>query len=486
MWSYLSYPVCWKGYVHVLAALALWVFAVILLATEQNNSVMIQIDRAHTYSLNKYPQNFATAFSSIQQAFATYWLPADDSGCMALTNLTPSPTCLSKRTNLVNSVRANTNCDLYYQSPACNCINWVLRGIANDTQTGGGPNRYAGNGQAAMLNSAYQGSCRNISGMSSQFQKALESCHYLYHSSYLAGESGSTIVRRVMLLFLLTTLVTGNAVTYFFLRGPKDWWAVALRIAGMIIWPLLAWLTAISVEFNFGTLISAIVGPPFFILFFYELMADTAGVHDAFINPFFFAEILPVLAAMALVENEVLDFDNILIEILKCHMVSFLYLGVAWFTVKSQDSEHSKAEMVFYTRKAQQEAILISTFLAFLITVNSAMAPYTVAPTLNVLWWLPSVFTIFAFVAILWMAPWDRFKDYESTKLGPGQKRPDESKGYIKNEALYISLAVLALTALACIYFWRDYSLDYHAMWENMPSRSVALNWTNVWLNPSF
>ena len=84
------------------------------------------------------------------------------------------------------------------------------------------------------------------------------------------------------------------------------------------------------------------------------------------------------------------------------------------------------------------------------------------------------------------MAPWDRFKDYESTKLGPGQKRPDESKGYIKNEALYISLAVLALTALACIYFWRDYSLDYHAMWENMPSRSVALNWTNVWLNPSF
>ena len=498
MWSYLSYPAAWKPYVHVLAALAIWLFAVVLLADEQSSTIMTQLDKAHLYSLNKLPYNYTSvAWSTIQNIFTgvttpgfpNVWVPGTDDavgGCMSATTLSTVTGCPAKRAGIVTAVRSLTNCDLYYQSQACACQNWILRGIANDSSAvGASPNRYVGNGQlaASEATSSFTNG-RNITGMSAQYLKAIESCHWLYRSSYVAAENNGQIVRRVVLFFILTTLITGNAVTYFFFRGPKTAWAVACRVLVVLVWPIVGYFVGIGLELSFAPLLSNMMITPLFILILYESLVDSDGRHDAFLHPFFFAEILPILTVMALVENEVLDFDNVLVEVLKAHAISYLYLGVTWFTVKSQGAEHNKAEMLFYSRKSQQDGLLIASMLAVLVTVNTAMAPYTYTPAPNLLWWLPSVFCLFAFVAVIWISPWDRFKDYNSAKLGADAKRPDEAMGYVKNEALYISLVLLVLTTLVAVYFWRDFSLDWHAMLENMPTRSVQVNVTWTWLNP--
>ena len=340
------YVIMIKPYVHVIAALCLWVFALTLLATEQASSIMINIDRVHTYSLNKAPGTYDQngARSTIQSYFASNWLPADDQGCMALTNWTGNATCTAKRNGLVTTTRSALNCDIY-RSPGCNCVNQILKGISNDTN----PN--------PLLPNTFTGSFatigRNMTGQSATVLLNLESCHYLFHSVYLAGESGSTLVRRAALLFLITTMVAFNALFYVLFHGVWMHWSAMSRSTLALIGPLFVFITALATESATINLVLYIMFPPLVILALYEYFAHTSP-HEPFLHPFFFAEILPALVTLAMVENSVIDYDNLTFEIFKAHAISFAYMGIVWFNMNFRAQEHNKKDMLLYTRRPQQ------------------------------------------------------------------------------------------------------------------------------------
>jgi len=336
-----------KPYIHILAALAIWVFVVVLLGTEQNNTVMQRLDQVHTYALSKMPANYDNnggARSLIINAFNARWNPYTDDapfGCMTLLqwNATPNATCKANREGLVTDTRKAMNCDLY-RSPACNCIHQVMKLVANDINVGN--NGFTGTFATTAT--------KSLAGQQGNMLAALDACHFLHHPAYLATETLSngnaayngnqnTLIRRVGLLFVLSTMVTGNAVVYFLLpTGYTSGSESTMRLLGIIIWPIVAFSTVAGIEGSALNLLLYILLPPVIILIWYEWFSMSKHKVQ-FVHPFFFAVILATLAVIALIENEVLDYDNITFEIWKAHMISFVYFGVLWFTSKAQMHE---------------------------------------------------------------------------------------------------------------------------------------------------
>lgn len=99
----------------------------------------------------------------------------------------------------------------------------------------------------------------------------------------------------------------------------------------------------------------------------------------------------------------------------------------------------------------------------------------------NYLLWCPLMFVLTAFFGVLWVSDVDRFKELYSEKAqhrDPVALRP--------NGSLFLSSLVLIITALVTVYYWRDFSIVWHATQENLPMRSVQFNASYPWLNPVF
>ena len=258
-WDTLRYKT--KALLHILALLTLWVFVVVLLGTEQNNTVMLRLDQVHTYQLQKQPLNFdGITRPAINTAFQTQWTAADDTACFGLTNWTTNSQCKDKRNGLVTTTRQLMSCDSL-RSPGCNCINQVLSKIANDLSTVGvGNNSFTG---------VFLTTGKNLTGQQQNILAAIEACRYLHHPAYLAAETntGNTLIRRVGLLFLLSTMLTGNAVLYFiFPSGAREWTAAIWRTLGIIIWPIIGAAVPAFLESTASNIIMLIVLPPLVIL----------------------------------------------------------------------------------------------------------------------------------------------------------------------------------------------------------------------------
>lgn len=212
-------------------------------------------------------------------------------------------------------------------------------------------------------------------------------------------------------------------------------------------------------------------------------------VHSAhktqFVHPYFFAVILATLTVMSLVENSVLDYDNIMLELWKSHMISLLYFGTLWFSSKSSAFNTEKHRGLFLHR-AQQDGLLLSAAIALFSSVGTSLAPYTSVAYTNFLWFMPFVFVLIAFFGILWLTEFERFKE-RFTAAGETRAAGQHEMGKgTPITSLVMSSVLLILTGFVVIYYWRDFSIVWHATQENMPMRSVQYNTSYLWLNPVF
>ena len=88
---------------------------------------------------------------------------------------------------------------------------------------------------------------------------------------------------------------------------------------------------------------------------------------------------------------------------------------------------------------------------------------------MNYLLWVPLLFVLASFLDLTWFSCATPDKHY------PAREGP-----------LLISALVLIITTLVTIYYWRDYSVIYHAMWERIPLRAVQVNDAYNWLLPTY
>lgn len=343
-----------KPYVHILIALGLWTFAVVLLGFEQNNTMMLKLDQLRTYSLTKIPIAYDGAAGSratVVTRFNTLWtIPTDDAGCFALVNWTGNSACAAKRNLLVTSTRAAMGCDVY-RAPGCNCANQVLKAIANDTNPNVNlPNTFTG---------VFATIGRNVSGQQANILAALEACYFMHHPAYVAVQTSTNMmVRRVSMLFILTTAVTGNAVLYFLFVGPAEQrgYSWMPRLIAILVWPLIGMLVPVILEGGATNIVILMILPPLLILVWYEWVVRSPH-KTQFVHPYFFAVILATLNVISLVENSVFDYDNIVFEIWKSHMISCLYFGMLWFNSKAQHTTTERHKGM-YLYRAQQVGFL--------------------------------------------------------------------------------------------------------------------------------
>lgn len=271
-----------KPYIHVVGALTLWIFAVVLLSNVQNTgtptgSVMLRMDQVKTYAIQKIPINYDYARNMIINNFNTYWIPQTDdgAGCLGLTqfNGTVNSACATKRNALVTTTRALMGCDTY-KAPGCNCLNQVLKGISQDNSTGT-VNTYTG---------TFIGKGLNMTGRFWDVLAGLDACHFLHHPPYIATQNGNVLVRRVGLLFFLTTVVTGNVFYQFFILPWVDshgaGWSRLIRIVGVLIWPLVGLFTVIGLEIGASNIMFYITLPPLFLLVWYVCLSVMFALFD--------------------------------------------------------------------------------------------------------------------------------------------------------------------------------------------------------------
>ena len=463
-----GYEVIYRPSMHLMGAFALWIFAVVLVSVQNGNDLSKRLDQIHTYQLQKYPTNYDTAQLTIKNSFLSYW----DETCMAAVSFASTPTgCAVKRATMVTNTRTALGCDLY-RSPACNCVNQITRGINNDTLQN---STTTPNSLGTFTNTG-----KSLAGFRDSLLFAIDGCHFLHHTTQLAVLTGSTLVRRTGLLVLLTTLVAGNMVAAFLLQANK--WGRAGCAVGFA---LLGGMIVIIVESSASNLVYYTLLPPFLLLLWSEFfLAYDDNTRPPFVQPYFFGAILAVLVVINLVENDVLDYDNIVIEVMKAHLVSLLYFGVSYFAASSQGSNAKH----LYKKKAGQDGIYIACGLAVLSVVQSSTAPYTDVCYLNILSWLPLLFVLLNFFAVVWVNEVDRFSDYYSDNGDNNAvKRNAITKDptYVRNGTLYVSAALLALTFLATLSYWQTYSLTYHAMYELVPTKTIQINAGYTWLSPA-
>jgi hypothetical protein len=259
--------------------------------------------------------------------------------------------------------------------------------------------------------------------------------------------------------------------------------SAVMRFLFIIIWPIVGLATSIMMEQGTQTLLMWVAIPPLIHLIWYEFLLPNLK-HEPLIHPFMFNLMLAVITLISLIENGVVDYDNLFVEIWKAHMISYLYFGTCWFHLfMDNDMDPKKSN---YLKKPAQDTIYISVVLALLSSLTTVMAPYTQSLNANYIYWIPNVFTLAAFIAVIWINQMDRFSDFLSNGVHKGKYESiSEKYWYVPNGNMYVSSFLLAITALVTVFYWRDFSVVIYSVWQKYATRTIQYAPDITWLNPA-
>jgi len=225
------------------------------------------------------------------------------------------------------------SCD-QYRSAFCNCVNQLLRPIADDLN-------------GTLQTNVFSDIGRNVAGNTTNLLNGVDACHYMHHGTFIAQQTGDTWLRRTHLLFILSTIVTGNAFYHFvvlpFCEARLFWgFGKLIRILSILIWPAVGATTALVQESGTQNIILWLLVPPLLLLLWYEFLLPPLKM-DPFIHPYTFAVLQAIFVLISLVESHVLDYNILWTEIWKSHLISCLYFGVCWFHLFLDNDDQSRS-----------------------------------------------------------------------------------------------------------------------------------------------
>lgn len=453
-----------KHWVHLGIALSMWVATLALLGVVNKDWRSGRLDSISAYQLKKQPPKYSDSRGTVLKLF-------DDIGwetepCMAKTmfNGTGDRDCYVKRTDIVTKTRAEMGCT-NNRSPSCNCLTLVLRALADDNSTN-------------ILPGGFNGFGLNVQGARRNLTAALEECRWLHRNPFVADKPSGLTVRRVGLLFYLTTLTTFNLVdqSFMYLITPgfsEAGVAYSRGVLGLVA-ALLGLLVNLMVDTATATILVYVSIFPLFQLFWMEYVLQGALRNRPWLHPFYFTAILGVVTIIALVENSVFDFDNLQSELFNVSAIGFAYTVVVWFSgaSKTVPSIHARA-------RPSHDALSVLVYYAVFRVLLTTLAPYTTAPALNYLWLAPLVFALFGFGSSTWLQ-----KVYEDEKRVKGES--DKALAKFSHYTNNMSIIQLVLQFAVLWYYLAIHTRVDLTLISSVVFNSVQMNTTATqnWQTP--
>ena len=114
------------------------------------------------------------------------------------------------------------------------------------------------------------------------------------------------------------------------------------------------------------------------------------------IHPFFFDLGLCALMLFTLVTRGVVEQEALLIAVFKCHAVTALYIGLAWYNI------HRRKQAPAFNDIFVQEAYLAMAWLAVAASSDHFLVPYATKEGIHLHWFLPLLFVVSAFAPAAW------------------------------------------------------------------------------------
>jgi len=430
----------------------LWALSLTLFIIARNTDITKRLDEVRAYQLQKVPHSFPDALYSIQQSFSMYWV---DDTCYSLsTTLNQSSTCLAKRSDLVSHIVAALQCDKY-ASQVCKCVAKINLGILNPATGNNG---------------------KDLSGKRESTLYAIESCRWLMHNANIAVSTGDVVITRTALLFIIATVIScnvGGTLLMTLFMGYEG------KTRGLSTFSGFVYLLTVGICFGvvcglYSTtwiIVIILLAVPSFALFFYEFLSHMKPMtHQPYIHPYCFTVVLGALSLLSLVENGITDYDAIIFEILKSNAIGFMYVQIIWkyMSVKNNESQSSSYE---------EAGTLRSVLLAIAVYLLGLVAPYTLFPLTNIMWYAPLTWVLFAFGSVAWICTF-KFKPHPSTVTD------ETDKDYVIASHQHVAFLLMAFLFVLYMYYLKEHTLVYRVLIDLFPPNSVQLNATASWTIP--
>lgn len=441
-----------KQYIHIIGPLFLWVIAFILFVVTITDDIPKRIDSVKTYQLQKKPHSFQDAWYNVKDSFDLNW---QDDTCYTLTNFTTNADCLSKRSTLSTNILTFMECTKY-SSQMCNCISNVVQGIKSPTSSTG----------------------KDLGGKKDATIYAIESCRWLMHNAHTAVSTGKIWAQKTAVLLLIFTLVTGNAfdwvVMNWLLQNYKESMSKAVcKMVVILFWSMVGLIITVVSDNNTYLLFILVLIPPIIILALYESYIRSAFVENKpFIHPYYFTCILGALTLLAHSEAGILDFDEIVFEIIKCNVAGYIYLQVVWkYMLETTTSSSNNTKQ--YDSRFVEDATLRGVILVGILYVVGLMAPYAKYTFENLIWYTPFVWVLIGFVSITWICAYDLDE--------PNPKKENYHQYVIKPASKYVSAIQMVFMLILLLYYLRENSTVYRVLIDRFPPNSIQYNTSIAW-----
>lgn len=453
---------------HLIAALALALTTMSLHVVIQANTAGKSLDTARLYTMVRESGDVQNALELVND---DKWLsPA----CQTMTDLssTDAAECKLMRIKLRDTILEHLKCTTY-SSQVCSYIRRVISSLAKNSTEYIDPDDHTQGFKIVGSNLAGKPTGWDQSYREIIFD-AIEEAPKIFHSSYRAVQSNAFVVIRSMLYNLIGWAILGNFAVHVldnFAMIERNLWSRFLVLLGGFFVTFV--ISSIYVFWNSGAWgpLMLIAGPAFFNLLYFEMFLDPTMIRP-WIHPYMFTIVYSSLSVLSLVENDVLNYSIIIVELLKAQAASQLYMSVTWYWVGLHEKIRlgSVLEKMYRTKEVQW-ALYMSIVVVLIFPGILLFAPYDFSDKFRYIAMSPVIFAGLSLASTLYLQDLRLDDEYDDASVSA--KAEPIPAAQITSSKLYVSMIVLGFTVIVIFNLMGEHWRTYRAYIDTIPDKAL-------------
>jgi hypothetical protein len=455
---------------HLTLTLALAVTTFVVHITIQKSDSVKLLDTARVYTMMREKGDTQNALELLND---DKWL---DPACQAMTDLTATGAnvleCKNKRVDLRDTILSHLKCTVY-NSQVCSYLRLVLASLAKTSTTEWIDNADHTLGHKVVGHNLADKPTGGDELYREILYEAVEDSAILFHGSYKAVESESFIVLRSLLYNLITFAMLGNFIVHvlssYKIVENHMWTRILTLFAGFFGTFFVSSVLVFVNPGAWGPLLLISI-PAFFNLGYFEMFLDPTMVRP-WIHPYTFTMVYSSLSVLSLVENDVLNYAVLVVEVLKAQAASQLYMSVVWYWVGLQEKLRLKSKLLnMYRTKEVQWALYVSLIMVMLFPLTSYFAPYDYSHNFEFMASSPAFFAILALVSTLYLQDLRLDDQYDDSSINGDTSVPPT---HLTSSKLYVALLMLGFTTLVVFNLLGEHWRTYRSTLDALPDKAM-------------